>query len=424
MSESTTVGAEANGNLRIELPKPSGPYAVGIVGFELTDNGREETFAPGEKRRIPAKAWYPAAEVSGLPRPYASDREFELQVEPFCTKVLGLEPAIADAFRVSSHSYENAPAAELSSCPTLVFSHGGMSFLQQNTALMEHLASYGYVVVSINHPYVSMKSIYADGTVARFADEVLQAATDDIANPMTMDEYTAPDIARRLECRRWSANQTALVPHFKEWVLDTLFAIECLASRSLPESAQTIIPLIDTDRIGTFGMSLGCSATVAAHLDDRVKATVNLDGGVFDDRLIDTDISVPIMVISNDMKSLAPDNDQVNLCEFTYEKLQRMGEREDVQRFKVNGVSHIGVSDFVLIPEQLRKDSPALGHHLGSIDGQTMVSIMNDFVKAFFDQRLSGVGSGIDESLLNKYPECKAVDLSYVRDWAIKALDQ
>ena len=379
---------------RIELPTPSGPHPVGVLDFELTDADREEHFAPGEKRRIPARAWYPAAQVSGDPRPYATDKEFEHQVSKFCTDILQLEADIPEVFRISTNAYENAPAADIGKCPTLVFSHGGFSFLQQNTVQMEHLASHGYLVVSISHPYVSMCSIMADGSVVRFADELLEAATlDNASKPEMMEEYTSPDIARRYQCRMYSATEASFAPHYIEWEQDALHALERLATGKLPESAEALLPLVDKDRLGTFGMSLGCSATVAAHLDNRVKATVNLDGGVFDPVLIDTDVRVPTMIIGSDLKYIAPDNPSVHLAEFQYEKLTEMGLREDVQRFEVTDAAHIAMSDFALIPEEVRQRSAVAGHHLGTIDGVTLVNIMNDFVKAFFDQHLLGIGN-------------------------------
>jgi hypothetical protein len=40
-----------------------------------------------------------------------------------------------------------------------------VSFAEQNTLLMEHLASHGYVVFGINHTYTSMRVVSADGRV-------------------------------------------------------------------------------------------------------------------------------------------------------------------------------------------------------------------------------------------------------------------
>ena len=55
---------------------------------------------------------------------------------------------------------------------------------------------------------------------------------------------------------------------------------------------------------------------------------------------------------------------------------------------------------------------------LGSIDGQRMASIMNEFTRAFFDHYLSNQGAGLDEAFRARFPEVTDVDVSYVRDWA------
>ena len=419
MNQQAAENKPLDGNHKIQFPVPSGPYPVGVLDFELTDADREELFAPGEARRIPARAWYPAASVSGTPRPYAKTKEFEHQVTPFCIDVLRFEQHVPEAFNVATHAYENAPIADIGKCPTLVFSHGGFSFLQQNNALMEHLASHGYLVVSISHPYMSYGSIYADGTVAPFAHQVQEEMTLSVANqPENMEGYSAPDINHRYYCRTWICENSAFAIHFKEWESDALYALEKLATGDLPESAQSLLPLIDGDRLGTFGMSMGCSATVAAHLDHRVKATVNLDGGLFDSVLINEDVRVPTLVMHGDPESVLPGSTIFHCSEFSYEKLYTMGTREDVLRFDVKGANHIAFSDFALIPESVRDSSAVAEAHLGTIQGDTMIHLMNDFVKAFFDKYLSGQGNGIDDKLRSTYPQVVGVDLNYVSDWA------
>ena len=47
---------------RIQLPEPSGPFSIGVMDFELTDESREEAYKPGSWRRIPVRAWYPTGD--------------------------------------------------------------------------------------------------------------------------------------------------------------------------------------------------------------------------------------------------------------------------------------------------------------------------------------------------------------------------
>ncbi|NRA59767.1 MAG: hypothetical protein HRU25_02420 [Psychrobium sp.] len=43
--------------------------------------------------------------------------------------------------------------------PVLIFNHGLYLVAEQNTILMEHLASHGYVIFSIAHPYPVLRSM-------------------------------------------------------------------------------------------------------------------------------------------------------------------------------------------------------------------------------------------------------------------------
>ena len=75
---------------KMTLPEPSGPHRIGVVDFELIDSAREETFAPGEPRRIPVRAWFPARSVSGEPRQWATDEEIEHTIRDFSRLILSL----------------------------------------------------------------------------------------------------------------------------------------------------------------------------------------------------------------------------------------------------------------------------------------------------------------------------------------------
>ena len=132
------------------LPKPSGPYAVGVRTFELDDTARPGVFAAaaGEPRRLLVRIWYPAGDVRGrTPAPYLSAREASAAIHSrSATAGFPLK-------HIRTNSYADAPLRPgAKDLPVVFYSHGYTSFLAQNTVLMEHLASHGYVVVSVQHP--------------------------------------------------------------------------------------------------------------------------------------------------------------------------------------------------------------------------------------------------------------------------------
>ena len=82
---------------------------------------------------------------------------------------------------VKTHSY---PDIELSPAearyPVIVFSHAIVSFAEQNTLLMEHLASQGYVVLAISHPYASARVVSSQGKAIYPAMAKINEGSDQI----------------------------------------------------------------------------------------------------------------------------------------------------------------------------------------------------------------------------------------------------
>jgi predicted dienelactone hydrolase len=169
-----------------DLPTPEGPRAVGTRSFEIVDTSRLGVFAarPDQPRKMVVRVWYPAAATEGLETcPYFTDIEA-------CTTATGLgslfgfPPFFSYIKHVGTNSYENAPLLSgARNLPTVLYSHGYVSFLAQNTALMEHLASHGYVVFSLQHTFDSSPTVFADGEVAPLDPAISANAVGGRARP-------------------------------------------------------------------------------------------------------------------------------------------------------------------------------------------------------------------------------------------------
>src|SRR5262245_41191275 len=151
-----------------ELPAPNGPHAIGTRQFELTDTSRTGVLedSADTPRRILVRAWYPATNTTDLPtRPYlTADEVRDRAIAVF--EDFGLpEPQLMYRHfqHVRTHSHVDAPLAGANPLPVIVFSHGYWCWLGQNTALMEQLASHGYLVFSIGHPHDAGTMTFADG---------------------------------------------------------------------------------------------------------------------------------------------------------------------------------------------------------------------------------------------------------------------
>lgn len=402
----------------IRLPKPTGPHPVGVVDFELVDHAREESFAPGQPRRIPARAWYPAAAVAGAPRPYAKPLEMEHVIGRFWTHSLPLGARFAELFNVPTHSVEAATPLGAEPLPTVVFSHGVFGYLQSNTFLMEHLASHGYLVVAISHPYASSATLHENGDVV-LADAALFTETMQRGfAPEYLAAFLDPAIDVRHRAQQRNIRDFVLAPHYLIWEQDCLHAIERLARGDLPGAGAGLRALVDPARIGTIGMSFGSSASAAAHRDARVRATVNLDGGMFDADLLGTEIDAAILIMHHDFGLGLPGKTLFPHSEFFCERLTSIGTRDDVIRVETRGSIHYSYTDLCLIPPEVGQTSPSAAAICGAIEGQRMSCVLNDFVLRFLERHLCGTGPGLDAAFRARYPEVVDVDLSYVRHWA------
>ena len=149
----------------IDLPAPTGPHKVGTTSYSVTDETRKEIHSSdaNARRELFVEVWYPAVnpKENDLPRPKTLWQELYTgsmdRVSFFMAYLKGID----------THSYPGIPVDfENGPYPVILYNHGLQMFTSQNTILMEHLASHGYVVISIAHPYESLRVNLPDaGTI-------------------------------------------------------------------------------------------------------------------------------------------------------------------------------------------------------------------------------------------------------------------
>lgn len=146
--------------------------------------------------------------------------------------------------------YPDSDGIENNTCPLIVFSHGGISTKTSNLSLYKELASYGYVVVSIDHTYHSLstevggKKIYIDSGYMK--ELITEDSHSDIENSYALFQ-------------KWMKLRTEDI----NFVLDTFI-------RNAAEDGNSFYALINVKNIGVAGHSLGGSAAlgVARQRDD------------------------------------------------------------------------------------------------------------------------------------------------------------
>ncbi|MEM8767519.1 MAG: hypothetical protein AAGE43_08760, partial [Pseudomonadota bacterium] len=413
------------------LPAPDGPYAVGVRDFALEDDARPGVFAASEDepRTLLVRVWYPAASTDGYQtRPYFTAKEAETTAVD-TGALLGLPFYFTYLELVQTNSYVDAPLIDVSEpLPVVIYSHGYTSFAGQNTALMETLASHGYLVFSVQHSYDSASAVLPDGRVipmdpelvASFAERAEEGVSEVMAQAFGGASYAARragHIANR-EAMRAEGERIATLSA-PVWLEDRRFVLDALAAREVPDSVLELVRAGDFDETGQMGMSFGGSTTGGFCLADRrCAAGINLDGGDYHTPM-GTQQPVPFLMFYSDIDRVLeqfgaePGTRGFGFNDFFYERHELAGLNPDITRLRVRNVMHLGVSDFTLF---LR--NPLRGLLLGSIDADAMIAIQNDFVLAFFDRYLRGRDSGFPETQFAQYEGWVEPDsASGVRDW-------
>ena len=411
-------------------PAVEGPHAVGTAEFEVTDSLRGAQYAPSptKHRRIYVRAWYPAAggDLAG-PRPYFTAAEATVLPGQLLAALQQPADALRGCASLASNSHQDAKPAP-GRFPVVGFNHGYTSYPAQQSALFEHLAANGYVVLTVGHPYESGGLVYPGGDALTMSPRILQDMMRYAGATESMTVHYPPSLAEALDAfpaylrtlRTTSLGQLAQV-----WQSDVQFVLDRLEAMDVPATAAGVAAAIDHGSRGYMGMSYGgYIAAMLAQGDRRAKAAVNLDGGYWTAELIDADLRTPFLMLNSDPTAvMAAMPAEFNVYrgpygpgaptagDLAYERLATAGLRDDVHRIMIPGIQHVGISDF---PEILRVAgaAPTLGE-----PGITakLTAIQNDVVLGFLDRYVKGVDSSYPTGVLAKYPELMLRDRDDIR---------
>ncbi|CAL9672739.1 hypothetical protein SUDANB105_07633 [Streptomyces sp. enrichment culture] len=245
------------------FPEPSGQFTVGTRVVQWTDPHRPETATADrlDRRTVVVQLWYPAQKnpASAQRAQYLGRTEHEARtVSDALARYVGLPGFLVDGVsRAHTHSVFNAPVAgESGRFPLVLFSPGLGGVRTQNTAWAEELASHGYVVAALDHPYDSAAVVLADGRT--ISTEI--ASTGD------------PDKDEKLGVG-WARVRAA----------DLSFVLTQLGRLDRGEIAGPLTGRLDTGRVAVTGHSIGGGAALqAARQDRRFDAVIDLDGYPYD----------------------------------------------------------------------------------------------------------------------------------------------
>jgi predicted dienelactone hydrolase len=345
------------------IPTPSGPYSVGTRIFELTDSSRKEIYSgENEARRFIIQVWYPSEAGTSSERARWMDRAEiyapaiagELELPAFFLDHLAL---------VKIPAQKNANVAESDSgYPIILFSHGWTGFNAQNTGQALELASHGFIVVAVQHTYGAVITVFEDGTIANYNPAALPKGAP-------QDEY-----------------ETAAHLLSNQWAGDLGFTLDYLKSQN-DDSSGAFYSLLDLSRVGVYGHSTGGGAAIEfCATDSRCKALLGMD---------------PFMrpVSYGVLDTGAPQPSFFMFSQGWWEDVDNNRSNELFQRFiphvsdswgvvLIEGAEHYDFADLPLLSPL----APQLGLK-GPINGKRVVSIVNNYLLAFFGATLKNEAS-------------------------------
>lgn len=346
-----------------ELPEPNGPYTAGSTSTVLVDSNRDELFTtdPSDKREVPVRVWYPAqADPDAAPEGYWSDHP---EYSRYLTEELGLPFFSLDHLKlVKTHTYRDAPLSDAQETyPVIIFEHGyRLGYLEQNTSIMETLASSGYIVVSLAHPYEAIAAPLAGGDTALYAGAAKSAFFDSTA-------------VQEKSLETWAADT--------EFVLDWLFNLQSA------ESLGFLAGRLDLDHLGIMGMSFGGStASLVCLSDERCKAGLTLDSPQYA-AVQGGQLEQPFLFMVSG----------------SGEYLERsVYEQAAGPAYLVNIADsmHYNFTDLTLVSPFAQ-----VIDFSGPIDGGQMIRIMNTYTMAFFDRHLKDQAAPLLNGISADFPE-------------------
>jgi len=383
---------------QFELPRPSGPYAVGLIDIFLVDASRPEPFTsdPDDHREVSARIWYPA-QVPAAAQPVRYG-EHAREIGRILTRGTAVPPFVFDSqVLIESHSYRDASLAPgKERFPVLVFSHGYWAGVSQSTVLMEELASHGYVTVSVAHAFETPFFITRNGGIRAFdpRNEEFRLRGAERARALGLQQQIVGTHDRRKLkelFRKIADARPKMVESLQLWSEDIRFVFDEL--ERLDRGEGRFGARLDTERIGVLGHSFGgATAHQVCVTDARCKAGVNLDGVRFGD-VRDGALTRPFMFVHHDNPHAT--NKTPNRVYFD-------SSEQPAYLVLVRGTRHLSFSDLSLYG---RGSLMRLLGVVGSIDGKRCLRIQNDYVRAFFDKHLEGRDNGLLSGPSADYPE-------------------
>ncbi len=249
------------------LPPPEG-FLIGAVNGIATDPSRSDLFSGAAQRVVPFQILYPAASP-GVPSLYVPDAG---------AVVDALSASHGWIFRVLLGQIGTAAApwtdagepAASGPFPVIISLPGVTGYMQMGSYQTTALAAQGFVVVTLNQPGAVAAAVMPDG-------QIVTGLNRENAVSLVAPSYRTTGRALPDDFAEKMAPGLSIVPYF---AADVPLVLDRLA-RFNADPQHILHGMLDLDRVGVMGMSLGAIVTAqACASEDRIDACLMMDAPV------------------------------------------------------------------------------------------------------------------------------------------------
>lgn len=309
----------------MQLPTPSNK-TVGCCTFSLFDASRKEFFDQTQQRQFEVLAWYPALDTQGELKPYLPKEKIKNIF--FLKYHIGIKKASRIISGIKTNSLIEVPvSSNKDKYPVLLFSHDIGMLPEYYTVLMEHLASEGYFVFSINHThlaesstvYCTKKNNVTHTTFKKRIALISKIYLMKVRKSLVGKSYDEKWTTSRLWMDKWRDLRDihAEMALDKKYLID--FLSQLITSNQYKDFPYAIFSAsMDLTKIGVIGHGWGGSSAVHALVtNEKISAAVNLDGFQFA-HANNVTITKPLLTIYS--KKYASINDGIYFSSSTNEQ--------------------------------------------------------------------------------------------------------
>ncbi|MBN2603870.1 MAG: hypothetical protein JXA91_07055 [Candidatus Thermoplasmatota archaeon] len=335
------------------LPPLTGHYGIGVQTFHMIDENRPENFTEDivdDFREVMVQIWYPTKYYDPISRVDYMDYNTFQWLKGRSPIPLFTIPNYAYTY-VNPHGHLSPPIAEKEGgYPVIIFSHGYDGVYQIYTSLIEDLVSNGFIVVSINHPYIAGIIVFPDGK--------------------TIYVSSIPNSYK--EAEKWRSIALRSVVDDAKFVLSEI--------EEMNSTHPDFMGCFDLSKVGMYGHSFGGGATaICCYEDERFKAGLTLDG-FFASKDISGGIKKPFLMMMAENRI-----DQDPYFNDIWENFTA-----DAYAVWINGSEHYSFTDVGILLKHLLPAIPPKLLGFGDIDPKRMVNITKSIELAFFETYLKG----------------------------------